>query len=372
MNRMSEERSIEAPPPVSPHRMHGGRPVLEPHASHAWESGVVLNPAAVLLEDGRMLRRLARLWGLSDAEIARLEDAGGACVMLYRAQGEVDRSLRHAPSSIGLAILTPDLELVKRHPAPVLRPDARFQNLGVEDPRCTRVGDAFYLYYTGYGRRHAGSGRPAICLATTKDFLGWTLAGPMNGDVNRFPSKNAALLPEPVDGKWLLLHRPMEGPDAMTIHFAESDAPDGPWHSRGRLMESHPYREFATSWIGAGGPPIALGGGRFLMIYHQGHFTQDRRREYDLAAALLDFSFEDPVRARIEPLMRPEIDQELAGDPNLGVDNVLFTCANYVKSSATTEHDDIIIPYGGADSRIFGASISKTGLLESLEALAAP
>ena len=60
------------------------------------------------------------------------------------------------------------------------------------------------------------------------------------------------------------------------------------------------------------------------MIYHQGYFAPDGRREYDIAAALLDFSDDDPVRARIEPLLRPEGKLEQAGDPDLGVDNVLF------------------------------------------------
>jgi predicted GH43/DUF377 family glycosyl hydrolase len=99
------------------------------------------------------------------------------------------------------------------------------------------------------------------------------------------------------------------------------------------------------------------------MIYHQGHFTPHGHREYDLAAALLDFSFDDPVRSRIEPLIRPEGEQEQAGDPDLGVDNVLFTCANYRLG------DELIIPYAGADSRIFGATISTPELIAALENL---
>lgn len=46
------------------------------------------------------------------------------------------------------------------------------------------------------------------------------------------------------------------------------------------------------------------------MIYHQGHMDWDGHREYDLAAALLDFNRPDPVAARLEPLMRPRGDVE--------------------------------------------------------------
>jgi predicted GH43/DUF377 family glycosyl hydrolase len=353
--------------------MHGGNAVLMPDASRSWESRVVLNPAAVLVEANGGFGGLCESWGLTTLQAGRLRAEGGACVMLYRAQGEIDAAKGAAPSSVGLAVFTPHLDLVSRLPDPVLRPDEPFQNLGVEDARCTRVDDVYYLYYTGYGRAAAvsnayagdgaGEGRVRICLATSRDLRHWDVRGPLTGELNDVPNKNAALQPRPVDGKWLLLHRPMEGPDAMTIHLAESDAPDGPWRSRGMLMRSYPYKEFSKSWIGAGGPPIAIGAGRFLMIYHQGHFTPEGGREYDVAAALLDFSFDYPVRSRIEPLMRPEGEREQTGEPDLGVDNVLFTCANYRLG------DELIIPYAGADSRIFGATISTSELVAALENL---
>lgn len=357
--------TITTPPPVAPERLQGGAPVLMPDASHAWESRVVLNPAAVLVEAGTELESLFKAWELSEAACARLREAGGACVLLYRAQGEVDPAKGHAPSYLGLAVLTPRLELVWRRAEPVLRPEAPFHNLGVEDPRCTKVGGTYYLYYTGYAEETPGgppeARRIRICLATTRDFVAWTLHGPAKGDLDVYDNKNPALLPVPVGGKWLLLHRPMEGPGAMAIHLAEADDPAGPWRSRGVLMESFAYREFARSWIGAGGPPLALGADRFLMIYHQGHFTPEGTREYDLAAALLDFSAADPVCARIEPLMRPTGEAEQQGDAALGVDNVLFTCANYRLG------DQLVIPYAGADSRIFGAEVPVAALVRALE-----
>jgi beta-1,2-mannobiose phosphorylase / 1,2-beta-oligomannan phosphorylase len=322
---------------------------------------VVLNPAAVAITRGSRLNELFEAWELGSGERERLRHAGGACVMLYRAQGAVDPVKRVAPSSLGLAVFTLDMDLVMRRTSPVIEPIEAFHDLGVEDARCTRVGDRYLLYYTGHHSTKAGGTSTHICLATTRDFLEWDLFGPAKGDVNVGPNKNAALLPEAVDGKWLLLHRPMEGPDAMTVHLAEAADPRGPWHSRGKLMDSYCYLEFSRSWIGAGGPPISLGHGRFLMIYHQGHYTGKGAREYDLAAALLDFGKAQPVVGRIEPLMRPTGDREQQGDPDLGVDNVLFTCANYEWGA------DLVIPYAGADSRIFAAKIPVARLLAALE-----
>ncbi len=362
------QRTITAAPPVTPKRLHNGRAVLEAEPAHAWESRVVLNPAAVLVEAGEALEHLFEAWQLAEAKRARLREAGGACVLLYRAQGTVAPEKQYAPSSLGLALFTPLLELVERRPEPVLKPLASYHNLGIEDPRCTKVGDLYYAYYTGYSTEtpgaQASTGKVQICLATTRDFLGWTLHGPVAGDLNAVDNKNAALFPGQVDGKWLLLHRPMQGPDAMTIHLAEAAAPAGPWRSRGVLMKSYPYREFSRSWIGAGGPPLALGDDRFLMVYHQGHFTPEGRREYDLAAALLDFSAAPPVRRRIEPFMRPTSPAERKGDPELGVDNVLFTCANYCWRGR------VVIPYAGADSRVFGASVPLGALVTALQASA--
>ena len=353
-------------------RLHGGRPVLEPVAAHDWESRVVLNPAAVLVDDEGELETLMETWGLDDGERDTLRAAGGACVMLYRAQGtgylrETPHGTHHA-SSIGLAVFTPDLTLVKRWPTPVIAPEAAMHDLGVEDARCTKVGDTYYLHYTGYTSSDrtdpSFAGRVQLCLATTRDFLDWTLHGPLAGDVNRHDDKNGALFPEPVDEKWLFWHRPMFGDHPMAMHLAEADTPEGPWRSHGRVVASYRFREQALSWVGAAGPPLALGDGRFLALYHQGHLSFEGKRLYNLSAMLVAPGAERPVLARIEPLLLPEGDLEQLGDPLLGVDNVVFSCANYVVG------DHLVVPYAGADSRIFGARILLADLVARLEAAA--
>ncbi len=359
------ERSILTRPPVSLERLFDGQPILEPVAHHFWESRVVLNAGAALIDTSEELEVLFKAWNLGPDDQTKLRDAGGACVLLYRAQGEIDPSTQMAPSYLGMAVFTPGLQLVYRHTEPILSPKEPFHNLGIEDPRCTKIGETYYLHYTGHYFYPPAElpviGRTKICLATTVDFIHWDIHGPVPGDINDLPNKNAALFPEQVHEKWILMHRPMDGKDAMAIHLASSDAPEGPWSSTGVMMSSYTYKEFKTSWIGAAGPPIALGSGRFLMIYHQGHRAADGTREYDLAAALIDFNKTTIVQSRIEPIMRPTHPNEQVGDPDLGVDNVIFSCANFVWD------DRLIIPYAGADSRICGASIMKAELVSALE-----
>ena len=349
-------------------RLHGGTPVLEPVAAHAWESRVVLNPAAVFIDDVDELEALMETWALSEADRATLCEAGGACAMVYRAQGTAyARDTPHGPhvaSALGLAVFTPALRLVRRWAEPVIAPDAPFHDLGVEDARCTKVGDTYYLHYTGYTSTDRAdpsfAGRVQLCLATTTDFLSWDLHGPLEGDVNAHDDKNGALFPEPVDGRWLFWHRPIYGRHPMAMHLAEADHPDGPWRSRGRTLASYRFAAHASSWVGAAGPPIALGDGQFLALYHQGHVSFEGRRLYNLSAALVDPTADEPVLARVEPVLLPEGDAERLGDPELGVDDVVFSCAGYVVG------DDLVVPYAGADSRIFGARLPLAALVDAL------
>lgn len=356
-------RSIEIDHTLNIKRMHGGKPVLQPKTDSPWESKVVLNPAAVLIDDADELEFIMNSWEITEEQKELLRQAGGAVAMLYRAQGEVVEEKGMAPSSAGLAIFTPELDLVWRKKTPAIPPTETFHGLGVEDGRCTKVGDTYYFFYTGYYKNiEAGQNQVHICLATTTNFVDWKLHGPVPGDLNEVDNKNAVLLPEKVHGKWVLLHRPMQGQNAKAIHWAESEELTGPWKSNGMVMASFRYKEFVESWIGAGGPPLVLGENKFLTIFHQGHYTANHEREYDLAATILDFSEPSVCKPgkRIEPLMRPTGSDEQQGDANLGVDNVLFICANYVLG------EDLILPYAGADSRIFGARVKFTELVNEL------
>ena len=371
-----EARDLGAASAVPVERLHGGRPVLEPVAEHAWESRVVLNPAAVLVDDTDELAALSRAWGLTDGERRQLEEAGGACVMLYRAQGTAYRSETphgpHVASALGLAVFTPDLRLVRRSPEPVIAPEAPFHDLGVEDPRCTRVGDTYYLHYTGYtsaSRTNPSfAGRVHLCLATTQDFVTWSLHGPVEGDpgsgpgqaVNAHDDKNGALFPEPVDGRWFLWHRPVYGRHPMSMHLAEADAPEGPWRSRGRALASYRFDGYAHSWVGAAGPPVQSATGSFWR-------STTRATSRSRAAGSTTFRPRSWPRPRpspsspaSSPVLLPEGDAERVGDPDLGVDDVVFSCAGYVVDG------DLVVPYAGADSRVFGARLPLAPLVERL------
>lgn len=269
--------------------------------------------------------------------------------------GEKTHAYDYTRSSIGLAIFSPYLQLLARHTEPVIRPEEAYENLGVEDPRITKVKDRYVMLYTAYG-----SGEPMnkirIALASSNDFVNWEKHGLVKGTFNVINNKNAMLFEDRLKEKYVMLHRPMEGENAMAIHWAESNDVFGEWKSRGVLMKPIPNPSFADTWIGGGAPPMKLPDGRYLILYHIGNRKPDGTREYDLGIAVAEFKRQEVIVKRDEPLLRPETPAETIGDGELGVNNVVFVCGAYFYNS------DLYFPYAGADSVILGGKISQREL----------
>ncbi len=333
-------------------RLYEGQPIIEKLGSHPWENKVTFNPACAHVKDRKELQSIIPCLPFDDRTKRRLSSQPSLCFVLYRAQGKRTESYDYTRSSIGLAVLGPDLRLLARHDEPVLMPDQPYDNLGVEDARITKVGDEYVMFYTAYS-----SGIPEntirAAIATTRDFVHWSKHGLLNGAFNSIDNKNMMLFEEKVDGKFVMLHRPMKGPDAMSIHWATGDHIFGEWTSRGVLMRPIPNAEFVDTWVGGGAPPLRLPDGRFLIIYHIGNRRADTTREYDLGIAIADFSAREIITKRNEPLLRPAAPAETKGDAELGVNNVLFVCGAYLHSG------ELLFPYAGADSVVLGGRIPK-------------
>ncbi len=351
-------------------RLHGGAPILQP-TQNAWESGVTFNTAAVYLErseanDPILKQLLAR----EDLDAPEMRE--GVVALHYRARPKTDPGYRWNRSFVGLALFTPTLQLIKRYSDPILAPGAHPEDpdyLGVEDPRITRIGAAFYAVYCGVsGAAAEGDWKAANCLASSCDLLHWTKHGALPGNINAANNKDGVLFPEPIQGSYFLLHRPMIGSVSdFSIHIARSDSPLGVWEDCGAVLSSRPDAQCRESWVGAGSVPIPLGGTRYLVIYHTGNVLLSGEREYDLDAAIFDFARFSPtnptalVEKRLDRLMVPETKYEIAAPYSDSVANVLFTCGSYEYNG------DIIIVYGGGDTYIMAARVRKQTLLGYLE-----
>ena len=342
-----------SPPRVD--RLNDGQPLLRKVDLHPWENKVTFNPGCALVTEQQELTRVINKLPFNESIKRTFLSQPALCFLLYRAQGEKTDHHDYTRSSIGLAVLTPELKLLARHPEPVICPENDYEHFGVEDPRISKVDNRYVMLYTAFT-----SAEPTysfrIGLASSTDFVNWEKHGLLKGTFNEINNKDAMLFERQLDGKYVILHRPSEGDDAMAIHWAESDSVYGVWKSRGPLMKPVPNPSFADTWIGGGAPPLKLPDGRYLVLYHIGNRKADGSKEYDLGIAVIDPTQKNVLVKRDEALLRPETSAEITGDPDLGVNNVAFVCGAYFYGG------DLIFPYAGADSVILGGKISRTEL----------
>ncbi len=146
-------------------------PILQP--TSGFESKSVYNPA-VIVEDGRFS-------------------------MLYRAEGEDTGA-----GAIGLAFSEDGIHFERYANNPVMVREYDYEKEGVEDPRIVKFGDTYYLTYTGVGEQTSGN----ICLATSKDLIEWDKKGsilqPRSDAWNSRQIKAGAIVPEKIDGKYIM------------------------------------------------------------------------------------------------------------------------------------------------------------------------
>lgn len=363
-------------------RLNNGKPIISP-TSNWWESGATFNPAAIYVENNPQNEAVIHnLLGNEFADDPRTKD--GIVASLYRARPREDES--HRPwtrSSLGLAVFSPGLELIKRFDRPVIAPDEdkkHYDYVGVEDSRLTFSEGEYYCLYCGVGL--APNPRPEwpvktrICLAKSNDLLTWQKLGPVSGNVNTEDSKtiessnkNGVFFPEKIDGHYFMLHRPCFDTNysKYAIALAMSNNIEGPWQDLGIIKRANQNTELAKHiWVGAGSVPIPVGDKKFIVIYHRGHVLNSGSKWYDLHADLFNFNNFDPhkpaniIERCLEKLLVPETPYERESISREGVANVVFTCGSYEYNG------DIYILYGGADCCTLAAKVNKKELTDSL------
>jgi predicted GH43/DUF377 family glycosyl hydrolase len=222
---------------------------------------------------------------------------------------------------------------------------------GFEDARAVWIDelDRYAITCTAYGP--AG---PAVYLATTKDFL----TVERRGIVINPEDKNAALLPERVDGKWILFHRPTTGFGIAHPGIALSRSPDlVSWSPPEMVLEPRDGAWWDSLRIGIG-PPLLKTEHGWLLIYHGVKETVGGAI-YRLGLALLDL--EEPTRVlRRAPewIFAPQAPYERQGD----VGNAVFPCG-VLHDAASGE---LRLYYGAADTSICLATARLDELLDAV------
>ncbi len=237
---------------------------------------------------------------------------------------------------------------------------ADYEEWGVEDARISWLpGDRHYaITYTGYSPRG-----PRVCLITTDDLLAperYQRHGPRIAGHN----KNCVILPERVDGQYVILHRPMPCIECVRVTSLE-DA----WPATGTTVVGPRPGTWRSSRVGSGAPPIRTPLGWLLPIH--GATTIEEGNVYCMGWCLLDLERPETVRYLSDlPALTPEAPYEIELGQIPQVDSANFrTGVRVVFPQGLIERgDDLLVYYGAADVSVGGARVNKTALLASLDA----
>jgi predicted GH43/DUF377 family glycosyl hydrolase len=291
-------------------------PVLKPGAGGtAWSSFGLFNPTAIKI--------------------------GNKTVLVFRAQDE-----KHT-SRIGFAESQDGLHFTVRS-EPVLSPEAPYEKGGgVEDPRVVKIGDVYYLTYTGYNLHDA-----QLCLATSRDLIHWKRLGVIlpayKGTWNTQWTKSGAIVPERIRGKWWMYYlgtkKDIDGKVRDHMGLASSpdlvhwsDATDKP------VLDRRPGA-FDSRVMEPGPAPFIIDAG-ILLLYN----GANENLVYSPGWVLFDKNDPTRVLARADqPFIVPSLPWEKTGN----VPNVIFLEGAVSAGSASSQNLRLLGYYGGADKYI--------------------
>ncbi len=218
---------------------------------------------------------------------------------------------------------------------------------GIEDARITRVGDEYFIVYTGY----SASG-PLVMLASTRDFVHFDRHGVLQSPYD----KDGALFPIRFNGRWGLIHRPTPPTAGIAAHVWLSWGTDlGHFGDAAILLPARQGGWWDANRVGLGPPPMQTEAG-WLICYHGVRMTVSGAL-YRLGLALLDR--DDPTRVIArgnEWVFGPSAPYERSGD----VPGVVFPCGWILDEDG----DTVRMYYGAADSVVCLATASLRALLD--------
>jgi predicted GH43/DUF377 family glycosyl hydrolase len=255
----------------------------------------------------------------------------GNVVMLYRGQDERGTSrLGYAESKDGLHFI--------RRAQPVFVPETEYEkDGGVEDPRLVKIGDLYYLTYTGYNKKDA-----QLCLATSPDLVHWQRKGILlpayKGTWNKGWTKSGAIVDRKIGGKYWMYYLGTSADKNDQMGLASSadllhwtDATDTPVLPRRAGA-------FDSRVVEPGPPPVVTGDG-ILLIYNGG----DDHLVYRTGWVLFDRADPGKVLARsAQSIFEPEQPWEKIGQ----VPNVVFV------EGMIQNPRQWLFYYGGADKYV--------------------
>lgn len=284
---------------------------------------------------------------------AVVDHASGRVVLLVRVFEEETRR-----SSIAIALSSNGERIDEIRDRAAIGRVEPYEEWGVEDARVTWLSDEgrYAITYTGYSPIG-----PRVCLITTDDLLAperYRRHGPRIAGEN----KNCVIFPEKVDGRYVILHRPMPRMVCIRVTSLESS-----WPETGIPLVGPRPGTWRSSRVGAGAPPIRTDVG-WLLPFH-GATAIDEGNVYSMGWCVLET--EEPERVLYvsdSPALAPEAPYEIEHGIVPQVDPANFiTGIRVVFPQGLVERDgNLFVYYGAADVAVGGAQVNKQALVDSL------
>ena len=282
-----------------------------------------------------------------------VDRASDRVVLLVRVFEEAVRR-----SCLGLALSADGQRIDEIWDRPAITRDAPYEHWGVEDARITyfEAEKRYAITYTGYSRDG-----PRVCLITTDDLLSperYHRHGPRIAGEN----KNCVILPEKIDGQYVILHRPMPRMVCVRVSSLEDD-----WPVEGVPLVGPRPNTWRSSRVGAGAPPLRTDIG-WLLPFH-GATTIEEGNIYSMGWCVLDpRKPENVLYVSDAPALTPEAPYEIELNPIPQVDMANFrTGVRVVFPEGLVERgEDLLVYYGAADVSIAAARVNKRALVDSL------
>ena len=342
--RPDEKQEVEesAPEHVSPQMKKSKKnPIVEPREGNRWDCDAAFNPTAMRKQ--------------------------GKTYVLYRAMGKDPLSV------LGCAETKDGTSVDRVHDDPVYIPRKEFEGVGrpidpnsalkymsgggsggCEDARIQELDGRYYLTYVAYD----GANPPRVALSSISvadfhqgKYEKWT--DPVLISRPGVVDKNACILPEKVNGKYVIYHRIY--PNILVDYVDSLEDFDGEtvFLKNEYVIPPRPMM-WDSKKIGVGPSPIKTEHG-WLAIY-QAVGRQDPGR-YKIGAMLLELDDPTKVICRSnEPIVEPIEWYENNGHKS----GVVYPCG------ATVHDNNLFVYYGGADKYTCVATSGMDYFLEQL------
>lgn len=284
---------------------------------------------------------------------ATTDHASGRVVLLVRVFEEETRR-----SCIAIALSSDGERIDEIRDRPAIGREETYEEWGVEDARVTWLEEErrYAITYTGYSP--AG---PRVCLITTDDILAperYRRHGPRIAGEN----KNCVVLPEKVDGQYVILHRPMPRIVCTRVPSLESS-----WPETGVPLVGPRPGTWRSSRVGAGAPPIRTSIG-WLFPFH-GATAIEEGNIYSMGWCVLDLENPEKVlyvsdSPALTPAAPYEIEHRIV--PQVDPANFITGIRVVFPQGLVERGKDLFVYYGAADVSIGGARVPKQALIASL------